>query len=86
LAAKLSIALDGNADLNALSPQRLVVTLNDGSRVERLIPDTLGHPRAAMSAAQTETKRRLARELAASEPDPRLFSDPLSYFTRPEPA
>lgn len=86
LSAKLSITLDGNADLNALSPQRLVVTRTDGSVVERVIPNTLGHPQAAMSAAQTETKRSLARELAASEPDARLFSDPLSYFTRPEPA
>ncbi|WP_380875747.1 hypothetical protein ACFB49_05870 [Sphingomonas sp. DBB INV C78] len=86
LAAKLSISLDGNPDPNALSPQRLVVTRTDGSVVERAIPNTLGHPQAAMSPAQTRTKRDLACELAASEPDPRLFSDPLSYFTRPEPA
>lgn len=86
LALKLVITLDGNDDPNALSPQRLVVTCTDGSVVERPIPNTLGHPQAAMSPAQTDTKRSLARELAAREPDPRLFSDPLSYFTRPEPA
>jgi 2-methylcitrate dehydratase PrpD len=85
LAAKLVVTLDGNADPNALSPQRLVVTRSDGSIVERTIPRTLGHPEAPMSEAQTDTKRRLARELAASEPDARLFSNPLSYFTRPEP-
>lgn len=86
LASKLDVLLDGNDDPNALSPQRLVVTRDDGSVVERIIPATLGHPDAAMSAAQTAAKRDLARELAAGEPDPRLFSDPLSYVTRPEPA
>lgn len=86
LANRLSIALDGNDDPNALSPQRLVVTRHDGSVVERIIASTLGHPDAPMSAEQTGTKRGLARELAAGEPDPRLISDPLSYFTRPEPA
>jgi len=86
LASKLDVLLDGNDDPNALSPQRLVVTRDDGSVVERIIPATLGHPDAAMSAAQTAAKRGLARELAAGEPDPRLFSDPLSYVTRPEPA
>ncbi len=85
LASKLIIQVDGNADLNALSPQRLVVTRTDGTVIERVVPATLGHPNAAMSPAQTEAKRSLARELAASEPDPRLFNDPLSYFTRPEP-
>lgn len=86
LADRLTITIDGNDDPNALSPQRLVVTRHDGSVMERVIPNTLGHPDASMSAAETEAKRSLARELAASEPDPRLFSDPLSYFTRPEPA
>ncbi|RYY27052.1 MAG: MmgE/PrpD [Sphingomonadales bacterium] len=86
LAAKLVLTLDGNPDLNALSPQRLVITRTDGSVIERAIPNTLGHPDAAMSTAQTEAKRALARELAAQEPDDRLFADPLSYFTRPERA
>lgn len=86
LADKMVITLDGNDDPNALSPQRLVVTRADGSSVERLIPDTLGHPQAAMSAAQTKTKRDLARELADTVTDARLFADPLSYFSRPEPS
>ncbi|WP_242446052.1 MmgE/PrpD family protein [Sphingopyxis lindanitolerans] len=85
LASKLVITCDGNADPNALSPQRLVVTRDDGSTVERIIPATLGHPDAAMSADQTEAKRGLARELAVGAPDLRLFTDPLSYVTRPEP-
>ncbi len=84
LAARLTVTLDGNEDPNALSPQRLVVRLADGSVLERAIPHTLGHPLAKMTSAQTETKRSLARELAASEPDPRLFADPLAYFSDPE--
>lgn len=86
LASRLTLLPNGVADPNALSPQRLVVTLRDGSVIERLIPATLGHPAAPMSAAQTDAKRQLARELAGGEADVRLFTDPLSYFIRPEPA
>jgi hypothetical protein len=39
-----------------------------------------------MSAAQTQAKRELARELTAHIPDARIFVDPLSYFIRPGPA
>ena len=85
LAGKLVVTLDGTADPNALSPQRLVVTRTDGTLIERSISHTLGHPHAPMSAEQTAAKRELARELTAGEPDPRLFSDPLAYFTSPEP-
>ncbi len=84
LAARMIVTGDGNADPNALSPQRLVVTRSDGTAIERIVPATLGHPEAAMSAAQTDAKRGLARELAIGAPDPRLFADPLSYFSRPE--
>lgn len=84
LAERLVVTPDGSEDPNALSPQRIVVTLADGTVIERHIARTLGHPEAPMSPAQTMAKRGLARELAVSEPDPRLFSDPLSYFTRPE--
>lgn len=86
LVQRLVVTIDDNTDPNALSPQRLVVTQTDGSTIERVIPNTLGHPQAAMTAAQTTAKRDLARELALAEPDARLFTDPLSYFTRPEPA
>lgn len=86
LARKLVVTLDSNGDPNALSPQRLVVTRTDGSTVTRMIPHTLGHPEAPMSAEQTEAKRSLARELAANAADPRIFTDPLSYLTCPEPA
>lgn len=84
LADMLVFTDDGNADPNALSPQRLVVTTTDGRQIERFIANTLGHPQAPLSSVQTEAKRGLARELAADLSDPRLFSDPLSYLTRPE--
>jgi 2-methylcitrate dehydratase PrpD len=84
LADRFSITLDGNDDPNALEPQRLVVTLTDGRVIERHLPHTLGSVVAPMSAAQTAAKRGLARELAGADADPRLFDDPLSYFTEPK--
>jgi 2-methylcitrate dehydratase PrpD len=85
LAARFHLHPDGSCDPNALSPQRLVVTLDDGRRIERAIPHTLGHPDAPMDAARTAAKRALTAALAPDTTDPRLFADPLSYFTRPEP-
>lgn len=83
LAARFSHHDDGNTDPNALSPQRLVVVLADGSRVDCPVPATLGAPEAPLSAAQAEAKRDLCRRLAFAEPDPRIFADPLSYITDP---
>ncbi len=84
LASRLVITLDGNPDLNALSPQRLVITLSNGRVLRHHIPKTAGHPEAPLDAGETAAKRNLARELALSVPDPRLFEDPLSYYTCPE--
>jgi len=86
LAGKLVLTLDGSEDPNALAPQRIVVTSTDGNTIEQLVPNVLGHPQAPMSAAQTNNKRELARELTADIPDQRVFDDPLSYFVRPESA
>lgn len=86
LAAKLVITRDVNDDPNALAPQRMVITHSDGSTIERVIPHVLGHPQAPMSAVQNGAKHELARQLAANIPDARLFTDPLSYFARPESA
>ncbi|HEX8756467.1 MAG TPA: MmgE/PrpD family protein [Steroidobacteraceae bacterium] len=83
LAAKVHVSTDDNPDPNALSPQRLVVHLTEGTVLERVIATTLGHPGAPMSAAQTAAKRDLAFELAGALADPRLRADPLSYFTLP---
>lgn len=82
LAEKVSVTLDGNPDENAMSPQRLVVTMSDGSIIERLVTANLGSPDAPMSAAQHEAKYDLCRALAPNC-DPRIFDDPLSYATDP---
>lgn len=82
LAQKVIVTLDDNKDANALSPQRLVVTMQDGSTIEQKIEANLGSPDAPMSAAQLASKYDLCRALAA-ECDPRIFDDPLSYATDP---
>jgi 2-methylcitrate dehydratase PrpD len=82
LARKVTVTLDGNPDGNALSPQRLVVTMKDGSIIERQIDANLGSPEAPMSAAQAEAKYDLCRALAPNC-DPRIFDDPLAYATDP---
>ncbi|UVO54797.1 MmgE/PrpD family protein [Sphingomonas sp. SUN039] len=83
LARRVEVVLDGNPDGNALSPQRLVVTLKDGSVIERQIPATLGSPAAPMSPAQAAAKYDLCRALAP-DADPRIFDAPLAYATEPQ--
>jgi 2-methylcitrate dehydratase PrpD len=83
LARRVFVTVDGNADPNALSPQRLRVDTSWG-HFEVAIPDTLGSPAAPLSPAQAEAKRALARALAGSIADARLFEAPLAYFTEPQ--
>jgi 2-methylcitrate dehydratase PrpD len=83
LARRVFVTVDDNPDPNALSPQRLIVTLTDGTIIERAIPDTLGSPAAPLSSEQSHAKRTLARALADEVADTRLFDDPLAYFTQP---
>jgi 2-methylcitrate dehydratase PrpD len=83
LAEELTIIVDANPDPNALSPQRLVLTRANGSMQDIAIPATLGSPDAPLSAGQAKAKTDLARALAPSETDPRIFDDPLSFFTEP---
>ena len=83
LAARVIVRVDDNPDPNALSPQRLVVTMKDDSVIVRAIPDTLGSPAAPLSTAQQADKLALARAVAPADADPRLFADPLAYFTEP---
>jgi 2-methylcitrate dehydratase PrpD len=82
-AALLSIRPDGNDDPNALEPQEVVISLQDGRRIERRVEHALGSPESPMSADQTLAKQALAKELAGELPDFRLFDDPLAYFTVP---
>ncbi len=84
MAARFSLVDDGNPDPNALFPQGLTVTLNSGERLEIKIPNTLGSPGAPLDGAQAAAKAALARELVPAAADPRLFSDPLAYFTEPQ--
>ena len=81
LAARVTVTLDENADPNALSPQHLRITMADGDMIKRAIPDTLGSPFAPLTAGQSAAKYDLARALAGEVADPRLFTDPLAYFT-----
>lgn len=83
LAGKVVLLADGNSDLNALSPQALRVILSSGETVTIAIPNTLGSVEAPLSAAQQTAKLALARQLAPAGHDPRIFQDPLSYFTEP---
>jgi 2-methylcitrate dehydratase PrpD len=82
LAEKVTVTLDDNPDANALSPQRLVMTMADGSVIERAIPANPGSPEAPLSPAQADAKYDLCRALAG-DCDPRIFDDPLSYATEP---
>lgn len=82
LAGRVAVQDDGNPDPNALSPQRLVLTLKGGGVTEHAIPATLGSPEAPLSPAQAAAKRDLARMLAP-DADPRLFDAPLAWFTEP---
>jgi len=82
LAANVKVTLDGNGDGNAMNPQRLVVTMKDGSVIERDIPATLGSPAAPMSSEQYAAKYKLCRALAP-DADARIFDAPLAYATEP---
>ena len=44
IAARVTVSLDDNPDVNALWPQRFVITLRDGRRWERRIDTPIGHP------------------------------------------
>lgn len=83
LASRVLVRVDDNPDPNALSPQRLVVTLTGGETITRAIPDTLGSPAAPLSPHQQAAKLSLARTLAGEIADTRLFDDPLAYFLEP---
>ncbi|MCU0892420.1 MAG: MmgE/PrpD family protein [Sandarakinorhabdus sp.] len=82
-ARHLRLVDDGNPDPNALFPQAITLSFADGHTVTRAIPATLGSPDAPLSPAQTKAKLALARELASPAADPRIFTDPLAYFTDP---
>lgn len=77
----ISFGFDGNDDPNALAPQRFRVEMR-GDVIEIEQPDPLGSPCAPLSAEQATAKFNLARALAPAA-EPRIFDDPLAYFTEP---
>jgi 2-methylcitrate dehydratase PrpD len=77
LAAQVDVRVDGNSDLNALSPQALEIDAQ-----WTYILHTLGSPEAPMDASQIMAKYDLCRALAG-DCDASLFDDPLAYFTDP---
>ena len=85
LAERVEVALDGNADPNALGPQRLTVRLHSGETVERRIDATLGSPARPMSEVQAKAKRELAHACAGEAADPRLFEDAVRYLVTRRP-
>ncbi len=55
-ASDVLIVDDGNPDPNALAPQRILVTLRDGSHHEVAVTHTLGSPDNPLSPAQQQEK------------------------------
>lgn len=82
-AARFTLVDDGNPDPNALFPQQLTLTLPSGERLVRAVPHTLGSPDAPLSPEQAQAKLSLMRDLADPACDPRIFTQPLAYFTQP---
>ena len=84
LAEKISLVADANDDPNALFPQRLTIVDRAGSRERHDIAHTLGSPDNPLSPDRRRAKLALARKLAPSETDTRIFDDPLAYLTEPQ--
>lgn len=60
LAQRVSVAADANADLNALAPQRVRVTLEDGTTLDQDLPAVLGSPQRPLTREQHLDKFRAA--------------------------
>ena len=56
LASRVRVVSDGNADRNAIAPQRIVVRLNDGAEHTITIRAIYGHPDAALTEAENVDK------------------------------
>lgn len=78
LGGRLVVRVDGNADPNALAPQRFVIGFEDGSERIVEVPATLGSPAHALSEAQQAAKMAFATALGAV---PVELADPLGVLT-----
>lgn len=83
MASRIAVIVDDNPDANALSPQVVRAMLRQGQVIERRVAATLGSPDAPLNETQAQAKFDLARALAPADADPRLFTNPLAYFTEP---
>jgi 2-methylcitrate dehydratase PrpD len=83
LASRVRIEPDENQDPNALRPQSISVTRSGRQPNRAEMFNTLGDPAAPMDPHQSAAKYNLVREIAGNIPDPRIFDDPLAYFTEP---
>jgi 2-methylcitrate dehydratase PrpD len=82
LGARLSIIVDGNPDPNALAPQRIVLSMSDGSERAVEVPATLGSPGNPLTPSRHRAKLDLARSLAVV---PLVETDPLTLLTGTAP-
>jgi 2-methylcitrate dehydratase PrpD len=70
LAARIYPVLDHNPDMNALVPQRLIITLKNGRCFDETLPYVLGAPALPMSASDYDAKLQRCLTLAASPLNP----------------
>lgn len=73
LSEKISILDDGNTDTNALGPQTVSITLNDGNILELKRDDPLGSPKNPLTRKQCDTKVERCFELGLPHADAQLF-------------
>ncbi len=77
IGARLTIIVDDNPDLNALTPQHFTLTTADGRRHAIAVPATLGSPASPLTPAALAAKHEFALSLAAVRPD---AADPLTQL------
>lgn len=65
-AAKVSVEIDTNPDLNALAPQEVSIELKDGRIITDTIPAVLGAPGNPVTQAQLDDKFAFSASIAAS--------------------
>ncbi len=69
-AAKIHVILDDNPDPNALSPQKIVLELNDGRTIKQTVDMPFGSPLRPLSRADELTKVSQCFAAAAFDRDP----------------
>ncbi|MBX2846766.1 MAG: MmgE/PrpD family protein [Acidiferrobacterales bacterium] len=73
LSEKMTIVHDGNPDKNALGPQTMTVTLNDGKVLSLTCEDPLGSPNNPLNKDQRDSKVARCFELGLPEGDADQF-------------